>query len=348
MAVADFIQAMPKVELNLRLEGAFPKETLLLVADQNEIASGMKHFNRWRDLLMNPESERLSELIQTYCEWLRYPDDLSRLVYDAGLLLVKQNVRYAEISLNPPLLMQPGMNFDQFMGAVNDGRDRVERGWGIRINWLLSIPRHEPRKADEIVRWAVSAAGRRGRVVGVQLIGDEKAQPVGQFERAFTAAHRKEMPTAIQAGQDLGEEGIREALDTLRPERLLDARGAAESAELLERLRSETVTVCLSPSRGIQQGWYEGYANFPIRQFLDVGVPLVVGADMPVLFGASLTEIYTRLVEDGGVGLDELENLALAAVHQSLLPEDERKKMEEDFRTEYARLRDEHITPEAL
>ena len=45
MTVEDFVHAMPKVELNIRLEGGMRKETLLMIAEQNEIPDAEKNFD---------------------------------------------------------------------------------------------------------------------------------------------------------------------------------------------------------------------------------------------------------------------------------------------------------------
>ena len=55
MSTASFVQALPKVELNIQLEGAIQPQTLAVIADQNEIYEKMKHFQDWVNLINAPD-----------------------------------------------------------------------------------------------------------------------------------------------------------------------------------------------------------------------------------------------------------------------------------------------------
>ena len=348
MSVESYIRAMPKVELHLHLEGAMQKNTLLMIAEQNDIPATMKHFDDWVRLLDNPEYERLDEITRTVSAWLQHPDDLTRLVYDLGVALKDQNVRYAEVSVNPVLYTENGISFDQFLAAINDGRDRVERAWGVRIGWILTIPRDQPRKADDIIRWATSAAGRKGGVVAVGLSGREDAQPVGQFERAFRAAEKKMLPRAPHAGEVLGAEGILEVIHMLNPDRLYDGWGAADAPDVLKLLVDTPIPLSVSLARALCFGQVSVYADYPLRHLYDEGVILTIGSDMPSSYKSSLVDEYLAVVEHCGFDVDEMEIIALNAVRTSFMPDNDKQTMLDSFTEEYARLRAEHITPEEI
>ena len=104
MSVASYIQAMPKVELMLSLEGAMQRNSLLKIAEANEIPVTIKHYNEWVGLLDKPDYKRLADIARMATSWLQIADDLSRVVYDVGVFLSKSNVRYAEVTVNPKRL----------------------------------------------------------------------------------------------------------------------------------------------------------------------------------------------------------------------------------------------------
>jgi adenosine deaminase len=347
MAVEDFVHAMPKAELNVRLEGAVRKDTLLLIAEQNDIPSTTKRFDEWVQLLEEPDYERVDEIVRTTSQWLQQPDDLTRVVYDVGVSLSQQNIRYAEVCVNPSLFMQPGMSFEDFLEALNDGRDRVQRGWKVQMNWILVVTRDEPRRADEIMRWATSVTGKRGSIVGIGLLGRDDLQPVGQFERAFSAAQKKDVPRMAQVGEAGGAEAITEVLEHLQPLRLVDAWGAIESPELLQTLADNRYPVVVNMGRALRQRWIPDYTAYPLRRLYDENVRLVLSADIPLFQGTTLSDEYLAAVEQNGLSLDELEELALNAVACSFLPDEERSTLLGEFREAYARLRAEHTTSEA-
>jgi adenosine deaminase len=331
MSVESYIQAMPKVDLGVTLEGAVRKATWLLIAEQNEIAASTKHFDKSLKLLEEPDYTQLDKLIEMLGSWIRYPEDLVRLVYDVGVTLAKQNVKYAEVCVNVVNCMPASWTFDDFITALSDGRDRVERGWGVRLNWILTVPRAEPRRADDTLRWVVSATGRKNGVIGFGVVGDDTAQPAGQFERAFNTARKKEAKSVLQ----VGTEGILEAVQALHPDRLIDAWGIVEDEQSLELIKSEHIPVSVSLSR------------VPIRQLLDNEVDVILNADMSQIYHVDLNQVYLTAVEQHGLTIDELENLALNAIRNSFLNGEDKGVLLDEFRSAYQALRQEHLQSEA-
>lgn len=343
MTIESFIRAMPKVELNLQFEGALQKETLLLIAEQNDITESLKHFNQWATLLGQPDPKRLDDIVRTVSLWPQLPEDLTRLVYDMGVALAKQNVRYAEVSINPTLYME-NLTFEQFLAAINDGRDRVVRGWGVQLGWILTIPRDQPRRADDFLRWATSTAAKKGGVVGIGLSGPENAQPSAQFERSFRNAAKKGVPRLPLAGENQGAAGIIEAITNLQPDRIYPGWGAADSPEALRMLDEQRIPLVAELTQAIKMGYISSYADYPLRRLLDEGLTVTLASGMPELYQTTLTQEYLAAVEHGGVSLDDVVDMGLNGVRASVLPDDEKQTMLEQFTEEYTRLRSEHIT----
>jgi aminodeoxyfutalosine deaminase len=346
MSVESYVRAMPKVELHIHLEGAMQKNTLLLIAEQNEINESTKHFDEWVKLLDNPDFSRLDEIVTTVSSWLQQPEDITRIVYDLGVMLKEHNILYAEVSVKPALYMENGITFEQFLAAINDGRDRVERAWGVRLVWILTIPRDQPRKADDILRWATNASSRNGGVVALGLSGREDVQPIGQFERAFRAAEKKGLPRAPHAGDVLGAEGILEAIHNLAPDRIYDGWGSADAPDVLKLLVEEHISLNVSLGQAVSLGWVSTYSSYPLRSLYDDGVVLTIGADMPSLYKTSLTDEYLAVVEHSDFTVEELEELVLNSVRTSFMSDEDKEALLEKFTQEYARLRAEHIAPQ--
>ncbi|MCB9451748.1 MAG: adenosine deaminase family protein [Anaerolineaceae bacterium] len=344
MSVESFIRAMPKAELHIHLEGAIRLETLRVIAEQNDIPETLKRYADWLDLVENPDYSRLDEIVQAISQWLQTPDDLSLMAYELGVFLAKQNVKYAEVHVNPVLYIENGFSFEQFITAISDGRDRAQRGWGIRMVWILTMTRDNPRRSDDILRWASSAAGRKVGVIGVGLSGPEDAQPIGQFERAFRNAEKKELPLVTRAGDVLGAEGILEIIETAHPSRLMDGWGSADAPDALHRLRDDHIPLDICIARQLCLGHLESYAAYPLRQLYDEGIILTVNSDLPSFYKTTLNDEYLAVVEHCDFALGEVEELALNAVRSSLLPDDERTALLASFQAAYTILRNEHLT----
>jgi adenosine deaminase len=343
MALTDYINAMPKVELNVSLHMSIRPKTLATIADQNDIADQLKHFQNWLKLYAQPDANKIDEIGRVTAGWIQQADDLKLIVYELATSLHHQNVRYAEISVDPTVFTALTASTEELLTILNDGRDRAERAWGIKLAWVMLVPREEPRKAEEIFRWASNMASRKAGIVGVGVSGKEAVLPVGQFERPYKMVEKRDAARVIRAGDDLGSAGVQAALETLTPTRMLDARGAADSPELLAKLHESGVTVVVNLSRALKHGWVKDLGANPLRALYDAGVRVVLSSDMMTLYNTTLTREYQLALDHGLVSIEELEEIALNAVHGSMLDDEAKAQMVAQFAEEYSKLRALHV-----
>lgn len=347
MSAENFIRAMPKVDLHVQLEGAISKELILLIAEQTDMMRSYKkekEYRAWVDALRNPDFEQIDEIARETATWIRHPEDIARVIYDLGVKYSKQNVKYAEVSVIPALYTDLEINFQTFLEAINDGADRVFRAWGVRINWILAIPRERPRKSDDIARWATSATSQKGGVVGMGLVGREDAQPVAQFKKAFTTVEKKDLSRVTHFHSYPGSDTLSAVMDTTQPNRVTDCWELIEDEEALAYLVEHEIPVIVTPARELKLGRINSLAEYPMRAMLDAGLNVMIGSGMPELFGTSLTDEYIALVEQCGVTLDEVQQMVLNSVYASFVEEDERTAMLSEFKQAFSALREEHLT----
>ena len=332
MSFRDFVSTLPKVELNLQLTGALQKESLLLIANQNGIPAQMDDFAFWADMLDQPDPQRLDEIAAVFGSWIIYPEDIALVVYDIGVALSKQNIPYAEVNIAPSdFIGSARMNFDTFIEALNDGRDRAMRAWNVEMSWIFCVPRDNPRAADDVARWASGSAGRRGNVVAFGLIGPEDAQPVGQFRRAFATAQKKELLTAVSAGDSLGAQGIREAMEELQPNRLVNCWRAAEDKTLLDEAAQAGITMVNSIKRALLRREFNQSADIPIERLLARKASLILSCDNPSLYQSTLLDEFVMAREEHGIALDEIIRLARRSIALSFLDAERKESMLRDF-----------------
>lgn len=339
MTVREFIAAIPKVELNLQLTGAFNLESLLMIARQNGVPREFEHFEDWLDLLDRPDYTRLDEIARVAGSWVRYPEDIARVVYDVGVVLSKQNVRYAELVVAPSDFMDVHrMGIEVFIDALNDGRDRARRGWNVDMSWIFCIPRDNPRVGDDVARWATGATARRGNVVALGLLGQEDAQPVGQFRRAFATARKKDIFTTAHVGS-LGAESIAAALEELNPHRLTDSWGIHEDEAALAALAEAGLPVVVSISRALRLGLIGQASDYPLRQLFDSGLPIILSSGMPALYQTSMIDEYMMAHDACGLEIDAIIELAKRSIAFSYMDEELKKGMLADFEQQVIKAR---------
>jgi adenosine deaminase len=347
MSISSYIEAMPKVELCVQLHGSMKLGTMTILAEQNEISATMKHHANWLKLLDTPDYNRLDELAKMLSSWLVAPDDLTRIVYELAVALHKQNIRYAEVGVDPALYAGLNLPIEGLFEVLNDGRARAEKAWGIKLAWVLCASREDPRRSDELTRWGVSLAARKAGVVALGINGRESLMAVGQFERAFKSAEKKGLARVARAGDDQSADGVQAALDTLAPNRIIDGRGIADNAVLQQQLVEQNVVLSLSVTRAVKHKWVAQMADYPLAKLYKAGITIVLGQDMPTFYKNSLNSEYVAAVENGLLSIEDIDDVSLAGVNASFLTPDEKEAMVAEFRETYAKLRSEHLVSQA-
>lgn len=373
MSLQSFIQAMPKADIGLHFEGALTRDLLDLFSEQNDIPMSMKP-SQYRDLMSQldkPDAKRIYEIAGRVARWIVYPDDLTRSVYEIGLTLHKQNIRYAEIQISPSIYSHT-MPFETFLNAINDGRDRLWRAWQVRVNWIICIARDDPRSGDDIARYVASPLARRGNVLGLGLnsirINRDVAkrpssttsrrsattvttaaeaddiQPSGQFKRPFSTVHKREIPTLSTAHNYPKQETVREIIDNLNPSRLTEVgEGLQHEDGLLTLLADQQIACVTTPSRDLRLNKLSSLSDYPYQGYLQQ-LNISLSASMPTFYRTTLTNEMILAAEHGRLSVDDVEKLALNAVRQSFLSADEKDALLAHFSTAYAALRREHLS----
>jgi adenosine deaminase len=344
MSLETFIQAMPKIDVHLQFEGALSKETIMRVVDQNDIAASLKHreYTELMGYLNKPDYKKMDDIARTYASWLRYPEDLSRAVYELGVALHKQNVRYAEVFISPAIYTDNGLAFEQFLDAINDGRDKALRGWKVRMDWVLTIPRDRPRKGDDISRWAISAMARKGNVIGMGVSGREDVQPISQFSKTLAAVEKKDLPTVAHVRSMPNAEPLAEILSALNVRRMTDVWGVVSDPEAFGLLVSRNTPLTVTPTREVRLGRIPSVKEYPLQALL-AELPVTLASGMPELYRTNLQEEYLNVAKSLELSVEDIEKLMFNAIEMSFLPTDGKESMLGEFQLAFADLRVTHL-----
>ncbi|MGE5601589.1 MAG: adenosine deaminase family protein, partial [Nitrososphaerales archaeon] len=192
---------------------------------------------------------------------------------------------------------------------------------------------------SEVVDMALAARGEG--VVALGLAGDERMDETATFQPSFARAEAAGLPGIPHTGELSGPDKIWETIRLLKPRRLQHGVRAIEDPSLVAYLRKQRIGIDLCPTSNIRLGVYPDYASHPLRQLWDEGLLVTVNSDDPPLFNTDLNNEYEILVTHFGFTADELAQASLNGVAASVLPEDEKAKLEAEFQEEIARLRAE-------
>ncbi|HJT58007.1 MAG TPA: adenosine deaminase [Ktedonobacteraceae bacterium] len=346
MSLESYIQAMPKVELHLHLEGAIQPSTVLELALRNHIDLPFQDENALRKSFAYRDFDHFIETFLMITSCLKTVEDYELIVYQLGAELARQNVRYAEVTVTPSTHRRFGIPTDTWFSGLQRGRSRVQADFGLTMNWIYNIVRKwadstltEPM-ADYVTRVAIE--GKNDGVVALGLAGSEAGAPPEPFARWFEQARAEGLHSVPHAGEMAGPESIWGAIHTLGAERIAHGVRAIEDPDLVEYLVDQRIPLDITPTSNIQLGVYPDYTAHPFPRLYGAGAIVTLSTDDPPLFNTTLNDEFALLATAFGLNLDAIDQIALNGVRASFPPEIQKREMETTFREQYARLKTLH------
>lgn len=345
MTVEAFIDAMPKAELHIHLEGSVQPTTLLELADKNGVKlpvcdeEGVRQWYTFRNF------DHFVEIYIQISRCLQTPDDFSRITYEYGRSMAKQNIRYAEVTWTPYSHVCQGIAFQDLLDGINAGRAQAKREWGVDMQWIPDIGRSQVSSQHEVVEWISSPTALDGGVVALGLGGPEVGYPPELFETAFQSARANGLHSNPHAGETVGPDSVWGALKTLKAERIGHGVRSVEDPALLAHLVKHQIALEVNLTSNLCLGVYPSYADHPLPRLLAEGVSITINSDDPPLFNTTLSDEYGHAVKDCGLSIDQLEQIALNALRVSYLSEPAKNVLISEFEAAYRMLRIEHELP---
>jgi aminodeoxyfutalosine deaminase len=339
----QFIRRMPKIELHVHLEGSIQPATLLQLARRHGVtlpADDVAGLQRWYQFT---DFEHFIEIYLTISSCICTPEDIELIARDFLRNQAAQNIRYSEVTFTPYTHFSTNRRipFDEQFDALTRARVWAARELDVHCGWVFDIVRNvrPVEHALTVAEWTIS--GRNQGVVALGLGGLEAGHPPELFKEAFALVRAAGLASVPHAGEIAGAESIWGALEVLHAQRIGHGVRCLEDARLVEYLRTKQIPLEVCPTSNVCLNVAPSLAAHPLPRLLAEGLYVTLNSDDPPMFNTTLTDEYQSVAETFGFDAEQMETLALNAVRASLLPEAERREMEQTFRQTYAALRTE-------
>lgn len=339
MSLNDFIQAMPKVELHVHLEGAVPPETVLALARQHHIelpANDVEGIRRWYAFTDFPQFVRIYLKIS---ECIRTPEDIELVTREFLAGQARQNIRHTEFTYTPYTHYHfKGLDGAAQLAALNRARRWAETELGITSGIILDISRNvTPEEGLWTADLAVS--GMHDGVVALGLGGPEAGHPPEKHAASFDRAAAAGLTCILHAGETAGPESIWGAIRYGRTARIGHGIRCLDDGALVDYLRETQIPLEVSPSSNVRLGVVPHLSAHPLPRLLDAGLYVTLNSDDPPMFDTTLTGEYLQVAQTFGFNVDVLTKLVLNGVRASRLPQEDRQQLETEFTAEFERLK---------
>src|SRR5215208_2083634 len=228
------LRLLPKTHLHLHFSGSMRHLTLVELADTHGVRLPDALRTEWPPQLSAADERgwfRFQRLYDIARSVLRTEDDVRRLVREAAEDDRADGSRWLEIQVDPSGYANRFRGITEFTELVLDAARDASDSTGIQVQVVIAANRtRHPLDARTLARLAAQYAGRG--VVGFGLSNDERRSRTADFAAAFRIARRAGLRLVPHAGELLGAESVRVAVEELGADRLGHGVRAVEDPAL--------------------------------------------------------------------------------------------------------------------
>lgn len=324
-ALSRSLTTLPKAHLHLHFTGSMRIETLRDLAREHGLRLPAGLTDQWPPTLRATDERgwfRFQRLYDAARACVRTEADMRRIVREAAQDDAAEGSRWLEIQVDPTSYAPRLGGITPALEIVLDEATLASREEGIGVAVVVAASRiRHPLDARTLARLAARHAGDGpGSVVGFGLSNDERRGTTAEFAPAFAIARRAGLASVPHAGELLGPDHVREALEHLAPDRIGHGVRSVEDPRTLAALAEAQIPLEVCPGSNVALGVVDHPAQVPLRTLMDSGVPIALGADDPLLFGSRLTDQYRSARQDHGLDDRALARLAGSSISASRAP----------------------------
>ena len=325
----DWLNALPKAELHLHLEGSLEPELLFALAERNKIALPWADVETLRGAYAFNNLQEFLDLYYQGADVLRTEQDFHDMTMAYLRRAKADGVVHAEIMFDPQTHTARGIPMPVIFSGIAAALREAQSALGISATLLLSFLRHLPE--SEAFATLESALPLRRKYddvwIGVGLDSAERGNPPAKFARVFERCRELGFRRVAHAGEEGPAAYVRDALDLLKAERIDHGVRSEEDPALMQRLIDAQVPLTVCPLSNVKLKVVDTLKNHNLRRMLQAGVLVTINSDDPAYFGGYVGDNYRACAQDLGLSRDELALLACNSIKASFLPDAQKQRL---------------------
>ena len=321
----DFIQALPKVELHLHIEGTLEPGLLFELAQRNNVSIPFKSETEVRDAYKFSDLQSFLDIYYQGANVLIHEQDFFDLTWAYLLRCQQDNVVHTEIFFDPQTHTDRGIEFDTVIGGIHRALVRAEVELNISSRLILCFLRH----LDETAAFATleQALPHRDKIIAVGLDSSEKGNPPEKFQRVFERALKEGFLTVAHAGEEGPASYISDSLSLLKVSRIDHGVRCVEDPILVQRLIADCIPLTVCPLSNIKLRVFDSMVQHNIVDLLRRGLCVTINSDDPAYFGGYITENFLAVAEAHSMTTGEIAQFSFNAIAASFTSKHEKQRL---------------------
>jgi adenosine deaminase len=298
-SLSAFIQALPKTETHLHVEGALPYELLRKWQPDTyqEFPAFRERGYRYENFPAF-EKQLLNHALPWFISAERY--------FEAAQVMfaqhVAQNVKYVETSFHLPVTQFINIPGQEIIAAI---KSAAPVGLEVRVfAGMLRTDIAGPLRTtiDELHRW--------DNLDGTDLHGFEGQPTEPDTAKIWAKLRAAGKITKCHAGEFDGPARVREAIEQLGVTRIQHGIRASEDSAVMRLAADRGVTFDVCPISNVGLKIVPDMAHHPLRKLTAAGIRCTLSTDDPLCFANTVNEEYSAISHGLGFTRKELARFA--------------------------------------
>ena len=321
----EFLEAIPKTDLHVHLDGSLRLSTILELAEQQGVklpGGATTEKALAKAIHMGEICNDLNDYLTAFdvtLSVLQTEEALYRAAFELGEDMARENVRYTEIRYSPLLHTQRGLSYPVIVEAVAEGLREAKRRYGLMSGQIICGIRHITPEASLRMAELCVAFKHRG-VVGFDLAGGEADNPPKDHQDAFDLVRSNNVNLTIHAGEAFGPESIHQALHVCGAHRIGHGTRLREDGDLLNFVNDHRVPLEICVSSNVQTRACDSYESHPLPFYLSYGLRVCLNTDNRLVTDTTMTDEFWKAAQYFDLGVGDIRKLIVDGFKSSFMP----------------------------
>lgn len=310
---------IPKIELHCHLDGSLSKEF---------IESRLKRQVDDGVLSVSENCGSLNEYLKKFdlpVKCIQDEEGLKAAGYDVLKNMKKENVCYGEIRFAPLLSVTKNMNTKKVIESLLMGMEKGKKDFGVEYGVIVCAMRHHTMDQNYNM---IKAAGEflGNGVCGADLAGAEAQYPMSEFMELFRQVKKLGIPFTIHAGECGNAKNIMDAVEA-GASRIGHGIAMRGNIGLQEIIRKKHIGIEMCPISNMQTKAVKSIIDYPIREFLNAGLPVTINTDNRTVSNTSLTKEFEFIQKNFRISDEEILLMTGNAIDVAFADDDVKNRL---------------------
>lgn len=324
MNAIELIQALPKAELHVHIEGTFEPELMFAIAQRNQIQIPYQSVEEVKQAYNFHNLQSFLDIYYAGANVLVHEQDFYDLAWAYFEKCAEDKVVHTEMFFDPQTHTERGVEFATVIAGLKRACQDAQQKLGISSQLIMCFLRHlSEEKAFETLEQALPF---KDEIIAVGLDSSEVGHPPAKFERVFAKAREEGFLIVAHAGEEGPPEYVWEALDLLKVNRIDHGVRSEEDKQLMARLIAEKMPLTVCPLSNLKLCVVNDMKEHNICRLLQQGVHVTVNSDDPSYFGGYMNDNFIAIQQALDLSNEELKQLAINSFEASFISDQEKQK----------------------